>query len=194
MMSVESQPVEFVSLLDYDEYEILTVYPFTIRRKDNHYEVSEFERNGYSCVYLNKKNCNKHVLVAKQFIPNPNNLPQVDHINRNRTDYHIENLRWVSARENSLNKSSSISVQYNFLDTISDDAIVVRDYNNHTFENYYYDETTDKFYFFNGQQYRELHINEKKNNHILYVYMTDIDNKRICVYYNKFKQIYNISD
>ena len=50
MMSVESQPVEFVSLLDYDEYEILTVYPFTIRRKDNHYEVSEYYRNGYSSI------------------------------------------------------------------------------------------------------------------------------------------------
>ena len=33
------QAAEFVQLKGFDDYEILSVYPFTIRRKDNHYEV-----------------------------------------------------------------------------------------------------------------------------------------------------------
>ena len=37
----ESQPVEFIPLKDFDDYEILSAYPFTIRRKDNHHEVKE---------------------------------------------------------------------------------------------------------------------------------------------------------
>lgn len=53
-----------------------------------------------------------HRLVAQTFIPNPNNLLYVDHINRIPTDNRVENLRWITAMENSLNTSRHLSETY----------------------------------------------------------------------------------
>jgi DNA-directed RNA polymerase specialized sigma24 family protein len=42
-----------------------------------------------------------HRLVAEAFLPNPDGLPQVDHIDGDRKNNRLENLRWVTARQNS---------------------------------------------------------------------------------------------
>ena len=63
---------------------------------------------GYHHVALHKdkKQISKkvHRLVAEHYIPNPDNKPQVDHINRIRTDNRVENLRWVTTKEQNENK------------------------------------------------------------------------------------------
>lgn len=43
-----------------------------------------------------------HRLVALAFIPNPNNFPEVNHIDGNKLNNSIENLEWVSSRNNQL--------------------------------------------------------------------------------------------
>lgn len=59
---------------------------------------------GYMTVALYRGRIGKtfkvHRLVAMSFIPNPNNLPYVDHINTSRIDNRVENLRWVTHVEN----------------------------------------------------------------------------------------------
>jgi hypothetical protein len=66
------------------------------------------DKDGY-CKYTlcnenGKKYVRAHRLVAIQFIPNPDNLPLVDHIDRDRLNNNVDNLRWVNLRQNQLNR------------------------------------------------------------------------------------------
>ena len=67
-----------------------------------------FHKEGYLIVSLNKNTKTKikfvHRLIAEAFIPNPENKPEIDHINGIRDDNRIENLRWVTRKENMNNE------------------------------------------------------------------------------------------
>ncbi len=72
------------------------------------------DKDGYHIVQLQYKGVIKwpkvHRLVAQAFIENPENKPYVDHINTNKVDNRAENLRWVTAKENSNNP---LSIEHN---------------------------------------------------------------------------------
>lgn len=61
-------------------------------------------KNGYLAVNLFKDGVCKHQyihrLIAEAFIPNPNNLPEVNHIDGDKTNNRVGNLEWCSRRKN----------------------------------------------------------------------------------------------
>ena len=71
-------------------------------------------KDGYYVVTLSRNNkCKKHYihrLIGNAFIPNPKNLPLINHKNQKRNDNRIENLEWVTNIENSqsINKICNI--------------------------------------------------------------------------------------
>ena len=65
-------------------------------------------KNGYINITIKRKVYKLHRIIAEAFIPNPDNKPYIDHINRNKLDNRVSNLRWVTAQENSNNRKTNL--------------------------------------------------------------------------------------
>ena len=64
--------------------------------KDGYKRISLFNGTKYVKRYI-------HRLVAAAFIPNPENLPEIDHIDGDRANNHATNLRWCTRKQNANN-------------------------------------------------------------------------------------------
>lgn len=62
------------------------------------------DKDGYPCVTLSHKGKTKyffvHRLVAKSFLKNPNNLPTINHIDENKTNNCVNNLEYMTHKDN----------------------------------------------------------------------------------------------
>jgi hypothetical protein len=59
---------------------------------------------------LKRGNNKVHLLVAKTFIPNPENKPTIDHIDQNKLNNNVENLRWATYSEQCINRDYPKSI------------------------------------------------------------------------------------
>lgn len=69
-----------------------------------HIMIKSKNHQGYLQIKLTKHSISKtkkvHRLVAEAFIPNPYNLPQVDHIDDNKENNCVSNLQWITNEDN----------------------------------------------------------------------------------------------
>lgn len=91
---------------DYDGYQVSNFGRVKRIYKNGKQRVLKpvLNRNGYLRICLSKGNEKKifsiHRLVAQAFIPNPLSKPQINHIDGNKLNNHVENLEWVTGSEN----------------------------------------------------------------------------------------------
>ena len=86
-------------------------------RPNGYFQVNMVAANG-----LRKKEY-IHRLVALTFIENPDNKPQIDHIDRDRGNNTVNNLRWVSSSENQRN-----TTQNHPINQYDQDGILIAEY------------------------------------------------------------------
>lgn len=99
---------EWKTILEAPDYEVSENGKFRNKVTKKEVRTRVGKRNGYAQINLQvetkgkrgRKTFRAHRLVAKAFIPNPDNLPQVDHINGIKTDNCVKNLEWVTGLEN----------------------------------------------------------------------------------------------
>lgn len=96
---------EFRTIDQEPNYEISNLS--RIRNKKTQRILTQQLKDGYKVILLNKKHYRVHRVLAKAFIENPLNKECVDHINCNRIDNSLLNLRWVTKNENSYNRNLS---------------------------------------------------------------------------------------
>lgn len=93
-----------------------------VNLKSNRKMATYSDKDGYQYVLLisdttgKRKKYSLHRLVAKAFIPNPYNKPQVNHINGIKSDNTLNNLEWVTNSENQYHSRYNLGNHTGFAD------------------------------------------------------------------------------
>ena len=143
------------------QYEIFSEYDdsihcYPIRKSGTNPRILKtyIHRGGYATVYLNDKQYLVHRVIAQQFIVNddPENKTQVDHIDHDRLNNRINNLRWVSNLQNTNNKSKYKDRDVDFVQELPDDVIVINQYGNYHFNGYFFGDLDAMFDQIHGKE------------------------------------------
>jgi len=90
---------------------------------------------GYKTFHSSVKKIRKHIsihrAVALLYVPNPNNLPQVNHIDGDKLNNHYTNLEWVTNKQNRIhaieNGLMKVGTDYEHTKLSEDDVKYIRE-------------------------------------------------------------------
>ena len=175
---------EFEKLRFDERYEITTTEPWNFRKVGERKLLKQGLNNegGHLRVWINDKMQYVHRLVANQYILNdsPETKTQVDHIDRNRLNNSLENLRWATPSENVMNRDNyEYQRQENeYLDAMPEDVYQINTYQSFDYEKYYYDAQNDRILMITVTNRIKVIKLGGKNKRIS---MIDINGKRHCL-------------
>ena len=179
----------FTPLRDFEhDYEIEIDPPHRIRRIGSDRFVTPYlhRASGYMCVRLNDGIYKLHRILAKHFLPNPDDLPEIDHIDRDKTNNSIENLRWISRSENLRNRGQYTVRRYEYLTAPPNDITEIRIFNDVEYEEnkYFFCYETDRVVRrFNDHRWQLLA--QTPHHGYLRINMRDINGHKHNIYVHK---------
>jgi hypothetical protein len=97
----------FVDIIGYEGLYMINKEGDIWSNKLKNCKVPSVSWDGYAHISLSKNNIRKtfklHRLLGIHFLDNPNNFKQIDHIDRNRLNNNLNNLRWSNQSDNMMN-------------------------------------------------------------------------------------------
>lgn len=99
---------------DFPNYEVSTFGNIKNKKSNKLLKLLINNSGYYRCALTHNsktKNITVHRIVGKTFIPNPENKPTINHKDRNRINNKLENLEWVTHKEQNLHKSKSNNIR-----------------------------------------------------------------------------------
>ena len=178
----------FQPLRDFeDSYEIEVDEPHRIRKiGSNRFVNGWIDNTGYVKIKLNGRTYRLHRILAKHFIPNPDDLPQVDHIDRNSLNNSLENLRWISASNNGRNRGRYTQQKREYLHDPPNDIIEITEYNDFEYppNKYFFCGENDKVVL-RINDHRWQYLNQTPHNGYLKINMKDINGQKHNIYVHK---------
>ncbi len=100
---------EWKNIQDYENYEVSNLG--NVRNKKTGRILKSYDKGGYAVIGLSKtkgKIFQVHRLVCQAFILNPENKPQVNHIDKNGLNNNVKNLEWNTVLENNIHRSNGV--------------------------------------------------------------------------------------
>ena len=107
-----------------------------------------------------KKKHRVHRLVAQTYLPNPDNLPEVNHIDRDKTNNHVSNLEWITSRDNTVHSVCKYLWTIQNIHTL--ETVTVRNLSQFAESNNLHKSHLHKTYT-NGQQHKGFRVIKKES-------------------------------
>lgn len=100
------------------------------RKFPEHWTAGVEHHTGYKRVCINYKSYTVHRLIAETFLENLENKTQVDHIDHDKSNNDVSNLRWVTHTENQYNKKANRAIGLRRCDLTDREyhTIIMREY------------------------------------------------------------------
>lgn len=172
-------------LRGFEMYEIYNEYPYNVRKCSTQDMIKESYNNcNYIQINLNGRCYTKHYIIANQWIPNPDNLRDVNHIDKNRSNNHINNLEWCSHSDNLKDRSSWKKKEIENIDSLPPNAYHIEEYNGFTYNRYWFDKENMKLIIYTKGKYRIVNPSGYGNNKL--ITLTDSNGLHHTVSYKKF--------